>query len=259
MIFTAIPYCPKHKIYTHDISYNKELYIQGGRNKQAQSVELLDKDLSFAYNELMERMNDDDWVCFIDHDAMFTTKTWYKQIEKIIENLDSNVGALTCLTNRLSKSGKYQWASFYYEDIIKKLMKKFKFKLSKNWVLDYQNIHDIKFHRELGHLIQKENMHTTKTYPTKFWKTKNIKGVDKYNSLDVSMSGVVILISKKIWKEIKFPPGSKESGGLLGVDNWFHKELAKNKYYVQIMTGIYVYHWYDNNENLTKFNSLIDC
>ena len=49
MIVTMIPYCPRSE----------------GTN------------LGFAYNELMGRLRDEDWACFIDHDACFTTPDWY--------------------------------------------------------------------------------------------------------------------------------------------------------------------------------------
>jgi len=52
----------------------------------------------------MAMISDDDWACFLDHDAMFTTLDWYKQIEEIIEELslgDRPVGLLTTFTNRI--------------------------------------------------------------------------------------------------------------------------------------------------------------
>ena len=46
--------------------------------------------LGKSYNNFMSMVNDDDWVLFLDHDASFTTKEWYKQINKIIEILFYN-------------------------------------------------------------------------------------------------------------------------------------------------------------------------
>ena len=60
MIVTMIPYCPRSE----------------GKN------------LGFAYNELMTRLRDEDWACFIDHDACFTTYDWYAQLEEITAELD---------------------------------------------------------------------------------------------------------------------------------------------------------------------------
>ncbi len=72
MIVTLIPYCPR----------------SGGQN------------LGFAYNELMTRLRDEDWACFIDHDACFTTYDWYVQLEEITaERTEPCI--LTALTNRV--------------------------------------------------------------------------------------------------------------------------------------------------------------
>ncbi len=72
MIVTLIPYCPR----------------SGGQN------------LGFAYNELMTRLRDEDWACFIDHDACFTTYDWYVQLEQITaERTEPCI--LTALTNRV--------------------------------------------------------------------------------------------------------------------------------------------------------------
>ena len=69
---TFIPYCPKRE----------------GMN------------LGFAYNELMGRLREDDWACFIDHDACFTTKDWYAQLEEITAPLTAPC-VLTATTNRV--------------------------------------------------------------------------------------------------------------------------------------------------------------
>jgi glycosyltransferase involved in cell wall biosynthesis len=72
MIVTMIPYCPtKH-----------------GTN------------LGFAYNQQMVRLRDEDWACFIDHDAMFTTREWYRQLEAITQHL-AEPAILTAKTNRV--------------------------------------------------------------------------------------------------------------------------------------------------------------
>jgi hypothetical protein len=72
MIVTMIPYCPRSE----------------GAN------------LGFAYNALMGRLRDEDWACFIDHDACFTTHDWYAQLEEITANL-AEPCVLTAATNRV--------------------------------------------------------------------------------------------------------------------------------------------------------------
>ena len=39
------------------------------------------KDLGKAYNACINEHADEDWVAFIDHDAMFTTDDWYLQLQ----------------------------------------------------------------------------------------------------------------------------------------------------------------------------------
>jgi len=72
MIVTFIPYCPRSE----------------GQN------------LGYAYNELMNRLHDEDWACFIDHDACFATYDWYAQLEEITAQLTEPC-VLTALTNRV--------------------------------------------------------------------------------------------------------------------------------------------------------------
>lgn len=67
----------------------------------------VESDLGRAYNEAMERLRDDDWAAFLDHDAMFTTRDWYKQIVQAIE-VNPAAGAFTAVTNRIGTA--YQLA-----------------------------------------------------------------------------------------------------------------------------------------------------
>ena len=101
MIHTNIPYCPKEK----------------------------GQDLGFAYNTFMEMIGEDDWACFLDHDAMFTTSDWYHQLEEIIES-KPDAGLFTCNTNRIGNPHQ----------------KPFNI---------HQDNHDIRFHRKVGSDIQR--------------------------------------------------------------------------------------------------------
>jgi hypothetical protein len=95
-IHTYVPYCPK----------------EYGQN------------LGLAYNSFMEYLKPDDWALFLDHDAMFTTRYWYHQIEKIIaENPDA--GVFGACTNRIGN----------------------KFQIPPG--IDGNN-HDIRYHRDIG-------------------------------------------------------------------------------------------------------------
>lgn len=54
------------------------------------------------------------------------------------------------------------------------------------------------------------------------------------------LSGVLILISKKVWKALG---GFKETG-MLGVDNDIHWKAQAKGEKVYMMKGVYLYHWY---------------
>ncbi len=151
------------------------------------------RDLGNTYNKFMELLpNDSDWACFLDHDAMFLTSDWYKQLEKIIE-INPNAGCFTALTNRIGN--KFQ-------------------------VIGDSESHDIKYHKRVARGLANKN---------------GSKVIEYNNGL---LSGVLILIKKSVWKNIKFIPG------FLNVDNQFHKDCIKCGYKVYLMTGVYVYHWY---------------
>lgn len=123
-----------------------------------------EKKIGCAYNKFMEILpSDDDWGCFLDHDAMFTTTDWYIQLNDIIEK-NPDVGAFGARTNRLNST--YQIVGN----------------------IDVYN-HDITYHRKIGDHLQ------TKYYDDLFV-------IDK-NTAQKGFSGVLILLKKSIWKKIK--------------------------------------------------------
>ena len=59
------------------------------------------EDLGKTYNDYMELLpNDDDWACFLDHDAMTTTVDWYKQLQDIIAE-NPSFDCFSAVTNRI--------------------------------------------------------------------------------------------------------------------------------------------------------------
>jgi GT2 family glycosyltransferase len=82
------------------------------------------RDLGAAYNRAMRRARPGDWVCFLDHDAMWTTRYWYDQLSKAVE-AHPGAGAFTACTNRIGNH--YQRAP----DV------------------DREN-HDVRYHRRVG-------------------------------------------------------------------------------------------------------------
>lgn len=178
MIYTHIPYCPKDK----------------------------GKDLGYAYNKFMEKLDPEDWAVFLDHDAMFTTYNWYHQIEEIINNY-SDIGAIYATTNGTSHKNQLCLVTG----------------LDLNDKRNIYNVHDIKLHRKIGKKIQEKNKLT-------------MTNAENFNPL----SGMVIIIQKQTWTEI----GGCKSG-FLGVDNDIFRKVKKLKNKrVYIAEGLYVYHWY---------------
>lgn len=59
-----------------------------------------DMNLGRSYNECMDRLRHDDWACFLDHDAMHTTRDWFRLIEEAIA-FQPGAGAFVAVTNRI--------------------------------------------------------------------------------------------------------------------------------------------------------------
>lgn len=60
-------------------------------------------DLGWCYNNFMKLLKDDDWACFLDHDACFLTRDWYNQLEEIIK-LHPDIGLFFTYTNRVNQT-----------------------------------------------------------------------------------------------------------------------------------------------------------
>lgn len=81
---------PKIEIRSKPVIYNFIAYAPGDK-----------KNLGGTYNQYMNLLAlDDDWACFLDHDAMFTTTDWYKQLYEIIA-ANPEYGCLSAITNRV--------------------------------------------------------------------------------------------------------------------------------------------------------------
>jgi GT2 family glycosyltransferase len=170
MIHTYIPYAPKS----------------------------MDKNIGAVYNNFMNIIPEGDWACFLDHDAMFTTLDWYKQLENIVEGLSfshPDAGLLTVCTNRIGN----------FEQRVEGI--------------EPQN-HDIYHHRKIG-------------------KQRQTEYGSSLRECEYLMSGVVILISKEVWKKT-----SGFTDGFLSVDNDIDRKIRELGYKSYIMDGVYCYHWY---------------
>ena len=130
-----------------------------------------EKDLAWTYNEFMRLLpNDDDWACFIDHDAIFTTLDWYSQMESIIKE-NTEYSCFTVTTNRV------------YAD--------WQIPMGINSIN-----HDMIYHRRIGAKFQNDNGN----------KVVDVTVCSDLPSPPEKspFSGVVILYKKSAWKEIPF-------------------------------------------------------
>lgn len=62
----------------------------------------VERNLGRAYNATMERLRPGDWCCFLDHDAVFTTRDWYPQILEAIGRYPE-AGLFGAVTNRIGR------------------------------------------------------------------------------------------------------------------------------------------------------------
>jgi GT2 family glycosyltransferase len=72
---------PKFKIF-HSIPWNSE------------------KNIGKSYNEMMSLVGSDDWVCFLDGDAVHTTPFFGVRIEEVVKK-NGDYSLFTCYTNRI--------------------------------------------------------------------------------------------------------------------------------------------------------------
>jgi len=165
------------------------------------------KNIGWAYNNFMKMIGEDDWACFVDHDAIFTIPNWYPVLEEVVYEIENgresnrSVGLLTAVTNRIGNVEQILFSKTSDE--------------AKN--------HDMYFHRKIGQEQYR----------------KYGLGVLQANNL---ISGILMLTSKKAWKK---SGGFKD--GFLGVDNDYDKKIRNAGYRTLILQGIYMYHWYRAN------------
>jgi len=82
-------------------------------------------------------------------------------------------------------------------------------------------ISDIKYHKRIAAAVQK-----------KYW--------CKVKKINIPISGVMMIMQKKLWKKIPF----SEKLGILGVDNLISKKILAKGYPIYLMRGVYIFHYY---------------
>jgi len=181
------------------------------------------RDIAWICNHYMALLpNDDDWACFIDHDAVFTTKTWYHQLNGIIEK-NPEFSCFTGMTNKV-------YASWQIPPGVD------------------ENNHDIVYHREIGARLEAENYGQVLDV-TDCSESLLLPEPQAPPRENAPLSDVVLLYKKSAWKEIPFRRFYKEDDRMMyGVDNMLHLDLKKKGRKVGLMTGIYLYHWHGHRD-----------
>ena len=168
-------------------------------------------DLGKAYNDVMRCIGDDDWACFLDHDAVFTTRSWFAQICEAAE-AHPEAGLFGVVTNRVGNT---------FQELVG---------------VDRDN-HDMRYHRKVGKAVA-EGTHA------------GIARMPEYMKLSQSnwqgwLGGVVLVTSKRAWRQVV--RGDKvgfPEGYFLGLDNFYHEAQVRLGNPVFLLTRVYVYHWY---------------
>ena len=91
-----------------------------------------EKDLGKAYNACLNEHADEDWVAFLDHDAIFTTNDWYLQLQQIIKDnpnckgICSRVNRMNTLEQMVVGIDLYNFDYGYHRNVGKFLATKYK-------------------------------------------------------------------------------------------------------------------------------------
>ena len=70
-----------------------------------------DGNLGPAWNSVFKSLPADGWAAILDHDAMFTTPIWYKQIMRAIAQYPD--GTFSCTSNRIGQESRWQSVNRY--------------------------------------------------------------------------------------------------------------------------------------------------
>ena len=130
------------------------------------------------------------------------------------------------IENVIAHNTKYELFTCYTNRVIRK----YQIFSESDWSND-----DLKYHRELGE---------------KIWKDNGTKVIDITDESPIS--GVLILIKKKIWKQVS---GFKEEK-MAGIDQDIHLKVKKTGGKVGLMKGIYVHHWYRGGDKKNRSHLL---
>ena len=160
-----------------------------------------DRNLGKAYNDTFRLIGEDDWLCITDYDVLFPLPDTLSHIHKYVE-LFPEAGMFVCYANRTYHSN----AQLYGGPV--------------NSPTDVNPDPNIINHLKLSREAAKQLYEVT--------------------PIERSISGFLMVISKKVWNEIKFAEDLK----CLGVDTLYSNKVLQSGRQILRMNGIYVWHTY---------------
>lgn len=147
-----------------------------------------------------------EWACFLDHDAMWLTKDWYADLTEAAHYAGKSGIGLLSCVTNRIGTGVQR-------------------------IKGHQDTHDIMRMRRVAQEVRQSF------------------GGDLERAVDTNvtnLSGVVILISKKAWRDM-----GGFADGFLGVDYDACARMRRAGYLVGLMRHVVVYHWWRADGDLT--------
>lgn len=182
MIVTGTPYCP----------------VGEGANPEP------GRDYGYAINCFFDRLRDDDWGFLVEHDLHFTTRHWYRALERALAAKPAT-GFFTAM--------RWPAVSSWSAPAEARPTKAEKY--------------DVRYHRRLGEEIAKKYQ-------------GQIDDVTEYEKLEsASPTAGIFLVSKRVWAEVGgFKSGFKEER----IDHDFHHKVRATGRRIYLLRDVYFYH-----------------
>lgn len=180
-----------------------------------------DRNLGRAHNEAMSLLPEAGWGCILDHDVMFTTPEWHRQMQDAVAKRPE--GCFSGVTNRIKCP--YQLVTVLSESE----PRGYSYVDSKN--------HDYAYHREVGRKVASGEV---------WHEIEDVGTIRRDGLLDITENerertpaGFLMLLSKAAWREAGgFPEGLHYMDRMM----WLALKLAGRRIY--IIEGLYLYHWH---------------
>jgi GT2 family glycosyltransferase len=169
----------------------------------------LDMNLGAAYNDFMRLLPEDAWAVFLDHDAAWTTRAWFRQLHEAIA-FKPDAGAIVAVSNRIGPPWQQAAASPELQTRL----------FGRIVAPDWREHHNMANHRRFG----AERMKTSRT----LLDVTDTKG----------FGGVAFAVSRAAWARV-----GGFVDGMLCVDHGLHFALKRAGLRIYALESLYVYHW----------------